>query len=117
MPDGDGGGLAAGVALAFAHTATRVIGVRVRAEERMDSVADGVRVQRLGARNAAVLHAHLHAMRTVTEAEVQAAMRRLYREDGLVVEGAGAVAVAGLPQVAARRRVAVVSGGNVDPVP
>ena len=110
-----GGGLAAGVALAFAGTGTRVLGVRVRAHERMGSVADGVRVARLGIRNAAVLDAHLDGMLHVSEAEVHAAMRALYHQDGLIVEGAGAVAVAGLRQAPGGRRVAVVSGGNVDP--
>ena len=111
-----GGGLASGVCLAFAGTATRVVGVQVRDGDRMDSVADGVRVKRLGRRTAEVLRRHLHGWVTVTEEEVRTAMRRLYEEDGVVAEGAGAVAVAGLPQVSGgRRTVAVVSGGNVDP--
>ena len=110
-----GGGLAAGVALAFAGTHTRVLGVRVRSSERMTSVADGVRVGQLGARNQAILSDHLAGMLTVSESEVHVAMRRLYRDEGLVVEGAGAVAVAALPQAPGHRRVAIVSGGNVDP--
>ena len=109
-----GGGLAAGVSLSFSGTRTRVIGVRVRASERMDSVADGTRVARLGKRNAALLDVHLDGMITVSEAEVHAAMRGLYRREGLIVEGAGAVAVAGLRHVPQGRRVAIISGGNID---
>lgn len=110
-----GGGLAAGVALALAPTPACVVGVRVRASERMASVADGVRVACLGQRPAAILRAHLDHMLTVTDAEVRSAMRRLYVDDGLIVEGAGAVAVAGLAHVPGQRRIAVISGGNVDP--
>lgn len=109
-----GGGLASGVALAFAGTATRVIGVRVCDQDRMTSVADGVRVSTLGALTSAVLERHLHQLVWVTDVEVQLAMRGLYLHDGLVVEGAGAVSVAGLAKVHGVRKVAVVSGGNVD---
>ena len=89
--------------------------MRVRAEDRMGSVADGVRVSRIGAGNAPILQAHLSDLISVTEAEVHDAMRSMFRFDGLMVEGAGAVAVAGLKAIRGRRRVAVVSGGNVDP--
>ncbi|TNE88119.1 MAG: pyridoxal-phosphate dependent enzyme [Deltaproteobacteria bacterium] len=109
-----GGGLAAGVAIAFAGRGTRVVGVRVRRSERMTSIADGVRVQHLGDLNARLLHRHLDELITVSDAEVRSAMRRLYVEDGLITEGAGAVAVAGLARVHGSRRVAVVSGGNID---
>lgn len=109
-----GGGLAAGVALAFAETRTRVIGVRVREAERMASIADGVRVRQLGIRTRALLQRHLDGWVEVSEAEVRRAMRRLYRDEGWIAEGAGAVAVAGLERVEACHRVAVVTGGNVD---
>lgn len=109
-----GGGLAAGVCLALAPRGVRVVGVRVCDADRMHSVADGVRVEVLGERTAAILDRYLHDLVTVTDTEVREAMRRLYVEDGLVVEGAGAVATAGLGRVSGRRRVAVVSGGNVD---
>ena len=51
----------------------------------------------------------------VTESQVRAAMSGLLASEGLVVEGAGAVAVAALEQVRHPRRLVVVTGGNVDP--
>ena len=51
---------------------------------------------------------------TVTEGDVRDAMLRLAVEDRVVAEGAGALAAAALTMVPGRRKVAVVSGGNVD---
>jgi len=53
----------------------------------------------------------------VEEAEIAAAIRSLYTADGIVAEGAGAVAVAALMTGRVRpagRAVAIVSGGNID---
>ena len=109
-----GGGLASGVALALAGTRTRVVGVRVHARERMSSIADGVRVRHLGRRTRRILATHLAGWVEVSDTEVRAAMRQLYEREGWLVEGAGAVAVAGLRYVSGARRVAVVTGGNLD---
>jgi threonine dehydratase len=55
----------------------------------------------------------------VSEAEILAASRRIYREDGQLVEGAAAVAVAAFLKSAAeyagRTVVIVICGGNADP--
>ena len=51
----------------------------------------------------------------VSEADVRRSMCDLALRDGLRVEGAGAVAVAALPKVTGERRVALITGGNVDP--
>jgi threonine dehydratase len=55
----------------------------------------------------------------VSEAEILAASRRIYREDGQLVEGAAAVAVASFLKSAAeyagRTVVIVICGGNADP--
>ena len=53
---------------------------------------------------------------TVTEAEVRRTMGELVRHEGLRVEGAGAVAVAGLRDIRSGRAVTIISGGNADPV-
>jgi len=56
----------------------------------------------------------------VTETEILGALRRLYQEIGLVVEGAAGVAVASFLKTAERYRGKTVAillcGGNVDPV-
>ena len=41
-------------------------------------------------------------------------MAKLAFDHGLIVEGAGAVAYAALDRVAGKRKVAIVSGGNID---
>ena len=56
----------------------------------------------------------------VTEAEILDAARRIFREDGEVIEGAAAVAVAAFLKTAAdyvdRTVAIVICGGNADPV-
>ena len=63
---------------------------------------------------------HVDQWLTVTEEEIAAAMRLIYRESGECIEGAAGVAVASLLKTGRRfagRRVAVViCGGNVDSV-
>lgn len=136
-----GGGLAAGVAAAvkLVNPAARVIGVepelaadaqasrlageRVRwpAEQVTRTVADGLRVQMVGAEPWRHIEAHVDDLVTVTEAEILHAMRQVAFEARLVAEPSGAVPVAAalraLGQAAGTgvTRVAVVSGGNVDP--
>ena len=80
----------------------------------MTSLADGTRVQEVGDHPAGILDAHLDGWLTVTDAQVRAAVKRLYRTEGIIAEGAGALAVAAADRVDARRIVAVVSGGNID---
>ena len=109
-----GGGLASGICLAMAHTQTRVVGVRVRAAERMNSIADGTRVAALGEHTRSILHHYLHDLIEVSEQQVREAMARLYIQHGLVTEGAGALSYAALDEVRGHRRVAVVSGRNID---
>ena len=136
-----GGGLIAGVAAAMKQRrrGVRVIGVEpelaadagdsFRAGERVTwpaeqvsrTIADGLRVQRVGALPWAHIRAYVDEMVTVSEAEIRATMRLLACQARLVAEPSGAVAVAaarvgrGGDGVDAARRVAVISGGNVDP--
>jgi threonine dehydratase len=135
-----GGGLAAGVAMAAKalDPAIRVIGVEpelaadalasrragriveLPAEQVGRTIADGLRVQRVGAVPWPYLEAHVDDMVTVSEAEIAAAMRAVAAEARLVAEPSGAAPVAaalagrGSGGAAAHRRVAVVGGGNVD---
>ena len=78
------------------------------------TIADGLRVREAGRLSRVICGRRLDGMVTVTEAEVRRAMAHLALEERQVVEGAGAVAVAALAQVPGRRRMAIVTGGNVD---
>ncbi len=61
---------------------------------------------------------HVDHWLTVTEAEIAAAMRLIYRESGESIEGAAGVAVASLlktgKRFAGQRLAVVICGGNVD---
>jgi threonine dehydratase len=138
-----GGGLASGVAAAVKglRPGVRVVGVEPElAADARDSlragsivrwpaadvsrtIADGTRTQALGARTFAHLRAYLDGIVTVAEAEIAAGVRLAAERARLVVEPSGALAIAALTFHAAeldippgRDVVAVVSGGNVDPV-
>lgn len=135
-----GGGLLSGVAAAvkLLAPAAQVWGVEPElaadAKESFDTrtlvewpaamttrtLGDGLRTQSLGQRNFAHILAFVDGIVTVTEEEIVAAMRVLLTCTNLVAEPSGAVALAAalyhahqLP--AARKVVAILSGGNVDP--
>ena len=130
-----GGGLIAGMGSVLRRAAVRVVGVQVtgadslrralaghapRAGAPAATLADGLRVAAPGRLPLRIASAFLDEIVVVDEAEVAAAMVTLALDERVVAEGAGAVAVAALPHLtgpsrAADRRVAVVSGGNLDP--
>lgn len=136
-----GGGLIGGIARAakLVDPRTRVVGVEpevaadalasrraghpvtLPAEQMARTLADGLRVQRVGARPWPHVQAHVDELVTVTEDEMLEAMRRIATEAALVAEPSGAVAPAAA--LAAQEsagdggevtRVAILSGGNVD---
>jgi threonine dehydratase len=129
-----GGGLLAGIAIAVraAYPWVRIAGVQARRMPSMraalrlgrpveldaaETLADGLNVNLVapGTLEAALTLAD--EMVTVSEAQIGAAMRSLLVDARLVVEGAGAVGVAaiqsGALDVAGKRVVVVLSGGNV----
>jgi threo-3-hydroxy-L-aspartate ammonia-lyase len=139
-----GGGLAAGVATAVKalRPSARVIGVESElaadardslragrvvtwpAEQVGRTIADGTRTQAIGRRNLAHFLAHLDDIVTVGEDEIVAAVGLAAEECRLVVEPSGALSIAAL-RFRAREAglsgltgslVAVVSGGNLDPL-
>ncbi|HEY7901539.1 MAG TPA: threonine/serine dehydratase [Caulobacteraceae bacterium] len=132
-----GGGLLAGVAAAvkLSRPSVRVIGVEpalandaaqsfkageivtITAEETLRTLADGLRVQRLGAKTWPHIRAYVDDIITVSEAQITAAMRRIAAETRLIAEPSGAAAPAGALAYGGDPRlgVAVVSGGNIDP--
>jgi threonine dehydratase len=136
-----GGGLLSGVAAAVKQLSPRakVFGIEPElagdtaesfrngkivtwaAELTSRTIADGLRTQSVGVRNFAHIQAFVDGIVTVTEAEIRAAMRAIVAATRLVPEPSGAVATAALLFHARqlpsyRKAVAVVSGGNVDPV-
>jgi threonine dehydratase len=138
-----GGGLAAGVASAVRaiRPAARIVGVEPElaadardsfragrivawpAEQVGRTISDGTRTQSIGRRNLAHLLANLDDIVTVSEAEIEAAVRLAAEECRLVVEPSGALGIAALRFRSTEAgltgfegsKVAIVSGGNVDP--
>ena len=135
-----GGGLIAGIAAAVraCRPGTAVVGVEPElAADARDSfrrgepvawpaadvqrtIADALRVERVGTLPFAHIRELVTDIITVTEDEMLTAIRRLARQAGLIAEPGGAAAVAAclfhsdeLPE--ARTPVAVLSGGNIDP--
>jgi threonine dehydratase len=136
-----GGGLIAGVAAAITavNPKARVVGVEPElaadardslrtgrrvawpAAQTQRTIADALRVDQVGELAMSHLQAQVHDIVTVSDDEIRAAMRLLATGARLIAEPGGAVAIAAclfrsgeLPP--ARRRVAILSGGNVDPV-
>ena len=131
-----GGGLAAGIAIAAqaAAPAVRVIGVQVEAVAPFPAslavgypvtvppgltMADGIAVAGPGELAFAVLAERLHRMVTVSEKSLSRALLLCLERSKQVVEPAGAAGVAALlehPQAFEPPVVAVLSGGNIDPL-
>jgi threonine dehydratase len=123
-----GGGLASGIGLVGRHHGFRVVGVQVEQVDAMRrhlsgvlsnftpaaTVADGTQVIQPGQLTARLCRDLLDEIVLVSEAEVVDAMRGLATREHVVAEGAGALAVAAMPHVRGQKKVAIVSGGNVD---
>lgn len=137
-----GGGLIAGVAAAAKRTdpSIRIIGVepdlaadarasllagervRLPASHTARTIADGLRVQCVGKLPWRHIQTYVDDIVTVTEDEIATAMARIALDGRIVAEPSGAVApAAALASEAGSggrgepTRVAIVSGGNVDP--
>lgn len=131
-----GGGLVAGVgaALAALGSPARVIGVQAAgaaafprslaageplALTEMATMADGIAIGRPGDTPFELIQNYTDGVVTVSEDSMARALLLLLERAKLVVEPAGAAAVAALldqPDVYEPPVVAVLSGGNVDPV-
>ncbi len=131
-----GGGLLAGVALAVKATRpdVRVVGVQAETAAAyppslaaghpmslpsMATMADGIAVGRPGDVPFAVISALVDEVRTVSEESLSRALLLCLERAKLVVEPAGAAAVAAIledPRAFEPPVVAVLSGGNIDPV-
>lgn len=135
-----GGGLAAGIASAVKQRAAelgrtiRVIGVQAENAAPyvasiaagspvqvpvVPTIADGIAVYRPGELNFAIIRDAVDEVVTVSEDDIARALLVLLERAKLVVEPAGAVAVAALMTGAVQCDgpvVAVLSGGNIDPL-
>jgi threonine dehydratase len=131
-----GGGLIAGVAAALAHTrhGTKVIGVQAKGADAVrrsveagqvvsvpqpETMADGIAVRAPSELTLAHIRAYVDEVVTVTEEEISRAILLLLERAKAVVEPAGAAALAAV--LAGKvpgngPAVAVLSGGNVDPL-
>ncbi len=94
--------------------------VQFPAEEVVQTIADGLRTQSIGAINFEHIRRYVDDIVTVTEDEIREAVRLLASNSKTVAEPSGAVAVAGflfrrdqLPKT--KLNVAIISGGNIDP--
>jgi threonine dehydratase len=135
-----GGGLLSGVAAAIRQQRPecRVIGVepelagdaaaslrqgkivQFTAEQTTRTLADGLRTQSLGDLNFAHIQRYVECVVTVTEQEIEQAMRHIAWDARLIAEPSGAVATAALLFHAHevpphRNAVAIISGGNAEP--
>ena len=122
-----GGGLCAGIALAISERrpSVRLIGVQAAAYAPWlgmtpagFTIADGIAVKQPGQMTQAILESRLAEVRTVSDEQVAEAILLLLERSKLLVEGAGAAAVAALLSGASSLKgttCAVLSGGNIDP--
>ncbi len=139
-----GGGLGAGVALAIKtfRPEVRVIGAtpegspafresftagHVVEADKVVTSAEGVAVRRPGDLTFAILNEYLDDLVTVTERDINEMILLMLEKHKLVVEGAGAVALAALEHLDLQSRafakaggnhvvVPILSGGNIDTV-
>lgn len=131
-----GGGLAAGIAVAVRalRPDIRIVGVQAEGAaayppslaaghpvslDNPVTMADGIKVGRPGDVPFAVIEELVDEVRTVTENELSSALLLCLERAKLVVEPAGASPVAALlsdPKAFRGPVVAVLSGGNVDPL-
>lgn len=131
-----GGGLLAGISLAVHDVKpdVRIIGVQAKgaaayptsldkgqpvALESMSTMADGIAVGCPGELPFEIVRKHVTKFETVTEESLSRALVLLLERAKLVVEPAGAAAVAAMlddPGAFDGPTVAVLSGGNIDPL-
>lgn len=131
-----GGGLIAGIAVALkaARPGIRIVGVqaegaasfaaslksgRPEALVAMSTIADGIAVARPGVLTLDLVGSLVDEVRTVSDEALSRALLMCLERAKLVVEPAGVAAVAAIqdePAAFAAPVVAVLSGGNVDPL-
>lgn len=130
-----GGGLAAGVSSVFKQLSphTKIIGVEPEGApsmknsiqkgvnttlEDIDKFVDGASVKRVGEKTFEICKNNLEDIILVPEGKICTTILRLYNEEAIVVEPAGALTIAALDfykdQIKGKNVVCVVSGSNND---
>lgn len=131
-----GGGLISGVAFAIKslNPKIRVYGVQAAGAASMlnslehkkietlpsvSTVADGIAVKEPGRLTFDLCSRYVDGIVSVTDDQVSAAILALIEKQKMIAEGAGAVALAAalfnkLPDVAGKKVVCLISGGNID---
>ncbi len=131
-----GGGLVAGIAVALAarNPGAAVIGVEAAGSPQLsaslklgraasidrpaDTIADGLATGKIGALPFELIRQHVKDVVTVDDFEIGEAVLLMLERMKLLVEGAGAAALAGALKIkaalAGKRVVIVASGGNID---
>ncbi len=132
-----GGGLAAGACLYFEQNChTKVIGVehtsfnsafkslRKKSLESADlsiisTIADGIALKTIGTITFKYLLKYMKEIITVSEDDIYHAIAKIYKNDNIVVEGAGGASVAAVlkqPEIFKNKStILCISGGNIDP--
>ncbi|HWD93405.1 MAG TPA: threonine ammonia-lyase [Verrucomicrobiae bacterium] len=85
------------------------------------TLADGLAVAEAGRHTLAIARPLVHQMVKVQEEEIALAMLRLAELEKCIIEGAGATGLAAmlsgqLPELAGRKVVLLLTGGNIDPL-
>jgi threonine dehydratase len=130
-----GGGLSAGVGTYFKTFSpkTQVIGLEPEGApsmfealkndfpvtvENIDRFVDGAAVKRVGDLTFSICREVLDDMQLIPEGKVCSTILKLYNEDAIVVEPAGALSVAALdnfaPELVGKKVVCIISGSNND---
>ncbi len=130
-----GGGLASGISTVFKQLSphTKIIGVEpenaasmqaaFQADkniklDKIDSFVDGAAVQQVGKLTYAICRDKIDDLITVADGLICQTILNLYNKDAIVVEPAGALALSGLEQYAAKIKgknvVCILSGSNND---
>jgi threonine dehydratase len=130
-----GGGLAAGLSTVFKHLSptTKIIGVEPEGAASMktaiaaghvvtldtiDKFVDGAAVKQVGDLTFEICQKNLDDVILVPEGKVCTTILRLYNEEAMVVEPAGALTIAALDfykdQIKGKKVVCIVSGSNND---
>ncbi|WP_158729653.1 MULTISPECIES: threonine ammonia-lyase IlvA [unclassified Flavobacterium] len=130
-----GGGLASGLSTVFKHLSpnTKIIGVEPQGApsmktsianqantplETIDKFVDGAAVKQVGNQTFAICQKNLDDIILVPEGKVCTTILRLYNEEAMVVEPAGALTIAALDfykeEIKGKTVVCVVSGSNND---
>lgn len=128
-----GGGLISGIAFAIKmlKPSIKIIGVepegaccikeslaqnKVIELEKVDTMADGTAVKKPGDLTFEFIRAFVDEVVTVSDFEILEAILLLMEKHKLIVEGAGALSLAGLKKIQSKNKkiVCLVSGGNID---